>query len=67
MIDWQRTQITEPPLIVDVCDVEITDLVKSGESQIVDFPTFLCHTLTQAVERGVKLGTQASVAVCGQT
>ena len=64
MIDWQSTEITEPPLIADVPDTVIVDFVKSGESQVVNFPRFPCHT--QAVERCVKLVTQASAAVCGQ-
>jgi hypothetical protein len=65
LIDWHHTEITEPPLIVDLSDAVITDFVKSGESPIVDFPRFPSHT--QAVERCVKLVTQASAAVCGQT
>jgi len=64
LIDWQNTDITEPPLIADLADSVITDLVKNGESPIIDFPRFPCHT--QAVERCVKLVTQASAAVCGQ-
>ena len=65
LIDWHTTAITEPPLIVDVSDAVVADLVKSGDSPIVDFPRFPSHT--QAVERCVKLVTQASAAVCGQT
>ena len=65
LIDWQRTAITEPPLIMDISDAVVADLVKSGDSQIIDFPRFPCHT--QAVERCVKLVTQASAGVCGQT
>ena len=42
----------------------IKKLVKIGEAPIVDFPRFPCHT--QAVERCVKLITQASATVCGQ-
>jgi len=65
MIDWQSIALTEPPLIANVPDSLIIDMVRSGESQIVDFPRFPCHT--QAVERCVKLVTQASAAVCGET
>jgi hypothetical protein len=65
LIDWQNTNLTEPPLITDLSDAVIKDLVTNGESTIVDFPRFPSHT--QAVERCVKLVTQASAAVCGQT
>jgi len=65
LIDWQNTDITEPPLMVDFSDAVITDLVKNGESSVVDYPRFPCHT--QAVERCVKVVTEASAAVCGQT
>ena len=65
MIDWQTTNTTEPPLIFEVFDTVIMDWVKSNESQIVEFQRFPCHT--QTVELWVKLVTQASAAVCGQT
>jgi hypothetical protein len=65
MINWQNTVITEPPLAADITDSVIKELVRSGESQVVDFPRFPCHT--QAVERCVKLVTQASNAVFGYT
>jgi hypothetical protein len=65
LIDWQNTNITEPPLTADLSDAVIVDMVKNGESSVVDFPRFPCHT--QAVERCVKVVTEASAAVCGQT
>ena len=65
MIDWQTTHITVPSLIFEVSDTVIMDWVKSNESQIVEFHRFSCQT--QAVELWVKLVTQASAAVCGQT
>ena len=37
----------------------------SKESPLIDFPRFPCHT--QAVERCVKLVTEASAAVCDNT
>lgn len=64
LIDWPNTRITEPPLIAGISDHDITELVKNGETTMVDFPRYPCHT--QAVERCVKIVTQASAAVCGQ-
>jgi hypothetical protein len=64
LIDWHCNGITEPPLIVGHSDDVIKELVKIGETSIVDFPRFACHT--QAVKRCVKLVTQASATVCGQ-
>ena len=65
MINWQSADCTEPPLIADVSDYVITDLIKNEKSEIADFPRFPCHT--QAVELCVKLVTQASAAECGET
>ena len=65
MIKWQSADLTEPPLITNVSDYVIMDLIKNGKSEIADFPRFPCHT--QAVELCVKLVTQASAAVCGET
>ena len=65
LINWQSCNVTEPPLTVNISDVDITAFVKSKESPVVDFPRFPCHT--QAVERCIKLVTEASAAVCGNT
>ena len=40
------------------------ELISKGESPMIDFPRFPCHT--QSVERCVKLFTDASNAVCGE-
>ena len=47
MIDWQSTDITEPPLLVDVSDSVIMELIESGESSMVDFLRFPCHKHTR--------------------
>ena len=62
LINWQSCNVTEPPLTVNISDVDITAFVASKESLLIRFP---CHI--QAVERCVKLVTEASEAVCGNT
>ena len=61
--DWQKDDIIDSPLIVDVSEEDITQFVKSGDSPIIDLPRLPCHT--QAVECCIKLVTEASAAVCG--
>jgi hypothetical protein len=64
LINWQECNITEPPLTKHISDEDLKFLVGSGEATpVLDFPQFPCHT--QAVERCVKLVTEASAAVCG--
>jgi hypothetical protein len=63
LIDWQNTNITEPPLLAEISVNDIEMFVVSGDVPVIDFPKYLCHT--QAVERCVKLVTEASAAVCG--
>src|ERR1043165_7789381 len=60
LIDWQLTDVTEPPLFANVP----VDEIESGETPVMDFPRYPCHT--QAVERCVKLVTEASASVCGK-
>lgn len=62
LIDW--TEISEPPLTFDIADDELKKMIqKNEEIATIDFPRFPSHT--QAVERSVKLVTEASAAVCG--
>ena len=49
LIDWQETEVTEPPLLADISEDEIEKLVASGDVPVIDFPKYPCHT--QAVER----------------
>jgi hypothetical protein len=63
LINWQLGHITEPPLTVNISDDVIITFVASKESPLIQFPRFPCHT--QAVERCVKLLTEASATVCG--
>jgi hypothetical protein len=64
LINWQDTEITEPPLTADVPVADIRSFVKSGGQSTIEFERFPCHT--QAVERCVKIVTEASLAVCGE-
>ena len=64
MIDWAVCPISEPPIIKAMTDAELRDLITMEVTPTVMFPKFPCHT--QAVERHVKLVTEAAKAVCGQ-
>jgi hypothetical protein len=63
IIDWQNTEIHPPPILDDITEEELIILIKHDETPIVSFSRFPCHT--QAVERCIKLVTEASVAVIG--
>lgn len=61
LIQWDS--VTEPPLLKSFEEDELKDLMMTNSvklKQILDFP---CHS--QAVERHVKLVTEASKTVCG--
>ena len=62
MINWKKVNLTEPPLTRSISDDEINHLISSKEKK--KFPHQSCHK--QAVERCVKLVTEASSLVCGQ-
>lgn len=64
MIDWAVCPISEPPVIKGMTDAELRELITTEVTPTVLFPKFPCHT--QAVERNVKLVTEAAKAVCGQ-
>ena len=64
IINWQRTNLTEPPCTAHIPEEEIQSLIEIGdpiESELLNIP---CHT--QAVERSIKVVTEASSKVCGQ-
>ena len=61
-INWQKVKLTEPPLTRSISDDEINHFISSKEKK--NFPHLPCHT--QAVERCVKLVTEASSMVCGK-
>ena len=64
MINWQKVLLTSPPILASYTDIEVQKLIQDGDHTALHFPRFPCHT--QAVERCVKLVTEASIAVCGQ-
>jgi len=65
LINWPDIHTTAPPLLSKLSDEEITQLIHDENPAVLQFPRLPCHT--QAVERSVKLVTEASAAVCGPT
>ena len=63
MIDWTDSSITEPPVIKTMTDAEFRKFIMMKVTPTLLFPEFSCRT--QAVEKLVKLVTEASKAVCG--
>ena len=63
LIDWQKTPVSEPPILANNSADDIEMFVACGDTPVMDFPKYPCHT--QAVERCVKLVTEASSLVCG--
>lgn len=60
LVNWESPM--EPPATIGLSEEEIMTFIKSkAEFEALKLP---CHT--QAVERGIKLVTEASVAVCGE-
>lgn len=64
LINWQECTVTESPLTKYLSDQTIIDFIKTGDFPKEDLWKLPCHT--QAVERGVKLVTESSLAVCGE-
>jgi len=65
LINWSDIMVTEPPLISKIPLNEISSRVFEGNAESLQFIHVPCHT--QAVERAVKLVTEASMSVCGET
>ncbi|ESO12755.1 hypothetical protein HELRODRAFT_159338 [Helobdella robusta] len=63
MIDWHATEITEPPLTKDITTEALEQMIMDIPNNI-EFLKLPCHT--QAVERMIKLVTEASLSVCGE-
>ena len=63
MDDWQNTPVTEPPATKKIPDEELQRLITNKEKPSC-IPSFPCHT--QAVERAIKLVTEASSSVIGE-
>ena len=64
LVDCQTVLWTEPPITARLTDAQLKEIVEDPEgskiSYIKDYP---CHT--QAVEKAVKMVTEAFLAVCG--
>ena len=59
LIDWTNAQFSEPPLTASFSDHDLSDLIRNPLS----IPRFTCHS--QAVERAIKLVTEAAGTVIG--
>lgn len=59
LINWNDCELTAPPVLSNVSDEELENMVQTGE--IHDFLRFPCHT--QAVERYIKIVTEAASVV----
>lgn len=63
MIDWSSTSLTSPPVLKFINNEELINKLSSTEVHYDwNFCEYPCHTV--AVERAVKLVTEASVKVC---
>ena len=60
LLDWVKETVTEPPLTTDLTDAELQGII-SQPLQVAAFPV---HTV--AVERAVKVVTEAAGAVLGE-
>ena len=60
LLEWDKERITEPPLTIDLIDVEL-HAICSWPIQVSTFPV---HTV--AVERALKVVTEAASAVLGE-
>ena len=63
MIDWQTIPVTEPPVTREIDDNTLLRLIREDDTPVLEFARYPCHT--QAVERHIKLVTEASASVCG--
>ena len=60
LFDWSMTKFSEPPLTTHLSDDEIKEFLNAPFSP----PDIPCHT--QAVERGIRVITEAASSVIGQ-
>ncbi|GBM03036.1 hypothetical protein AVEN_14548-1 [Araneus ventricosus] len=64
IINWNSCVVYPPPMLRDLSEDDIKSLINSDTAPIREIQKFRCHT--QAVERCVKLVTEASNKVCGR-
>lgn len=65
LIDWGNCELSSPPLLKDVTDDQIKTYIKTEEVLQCDVLSKKLPVHTQAVERCVKLVSEASAKVCG--
>ncbi|KAK5648112.1 hypothetical protein RI129_003004 [Pyrocoelia pectoralis] len=63
LIDWQNNDITPPPLLQYFELDELRSIIKETPNKVIEITSYPCHT--QAVERCVKLVTEASLSIVG--
>ncbi|KAE8746239.1 hypothetical protein FOCC_FOCC007111 [Frankliniella occidentalis] len=63
IIDWKKVTLTVPPVLRSISNKELINGLSEDSAIEWDFQKFPCHTV--AVERTVKLVTEASQAVYG--
>ncbi|KAG5874503.1 hypothetical protein JTB14_025781 [Gonioctena quinquepunctata] len=65
LIDWSTLVITEPPLTMGLPVEVLINIVENPDTSMLfsEIKSYPCHT--QAVERAVKIVTEASATVCG--
>ncbi|CAG4985979.1 unnamed protein product [Parnassius apollo] len=61
LIHWQQN-IYEPPILKNISDEQLQDLIENGRDAVFEFMRLPCHT--QVVERSVKVVTEAALSVC---
>ncbi|CAH1099758.1 unnamed protein product [Psylliodes chrysocephalus] len=64
LIKWAECTITEPPLTTGLTHGELERFISKANEFSTRFGKFPCHT--QAVERCVKLVTEAALKVCNE-
>ena len=60
LFDWETVKFSEPPLTMRLSDDEIRGFILTP----LELPRYPCHT--QAVERGIKVVSEAAAAVIGE-
>lgn len=64
MIHWNELSVTSPPMFHRISDSTLLQMLHNKTTISLEFSKFHCHT--QAVERCVKLVTEASITVAGE-
>lgn len=63
IIDWNKCALYPPPILRKLSEDNIREIINSAAKPVREIQNFPCHT--QAVERTVKLVSEASSKVCG--